>query len=199
MFDTDGSGTIDASELGAALKAMGHELSEAELKQMLAQADDDGTGEIEFEEFCALMGIEIPAKPDSSAQLPAAGEEGDKNEPGPTAKQPRQEKMPKKAADPNEKVDPHAILSEQEIKEMKEIFELFDEDRSGFIDMEELGKMMVTGKLCSMCWTTKCQRTDDDISSTRMAWDVPSRMPSFARWWPTWTWMAQARSTLTSF
>ena len=107
--------------------------------------------------------------------------------------------MPKKAADPNEKVDPQAILSEQEIKEMKEIFELFDEDRSGCIDMEELGKMMVTGKLCSMCWTTKCQRTDDDISSTRMAWDVPSRMPSFARWWPTWTWMAQARSTLTSF
>jgi Ca2+-binding EF-hand superfamily protein len=37
MFDTDGSGTIDASELGAALKAMGHEMSDADIKKLLAQ------------------------------------------------------------------------------------------------------------------------------------------------------------------
>jgi Ca2+-binding EF-hand superfamily protein len=42
MFDTDGSGTIDASELGAALKAMGHELSNDDIKKMVEQADDDG-------------------------------------------------------------------------------------------------------------------------------------------------------------
>ena len=40
MFDTDGSGTIDASELGAALKAMGHNVSDDDLKQLLAQVRD---------------------------------------------------------------------------------------------------------------------------------------------------------------
>eukprot|EP00961_Rhodomonas_salina_P014377 193043-Rhodomonas_salina.5 len=44
MFDTDGSGTIDASELGNALRAMGQKVSDEEVKEMLAQADDDGTG-----------------------------------------------------------------------------------------------------------------------------------------------------------
>ena len=39
-------------------------------------------------------------------------------------------------------IDPRAILSADEIKDLKEIFELFDEDRSRNIDMEELGKMM---------------------------------------------------------
>ena len=36
-------------------------------------------------------------------------------------------------------IDPHTILSADEIKDLKEVFELFDEDRSGNIDMEELG------------------------------------------------------------
>jgi hypothetical protein len=36
-------------------------------------------------------------------------------------------------------IDPHTILSADEVKDLKEVFELFDEDRSGNIDMEELG------------------------------------------------------------
>ena len=35
----------------------------------------------------------------------------------------------KKAVDDKEVIDPHTILSEEEIKDLKGIFELFDEDR----------------------------------------------------------------------
>jgi Ca2+-binding EF-hand superfamily protein len=150
MFDTDGSGTIDASELGSALKAMGHNVSEAEIKEMLLQADDDGTGEIEFEEFCTLMGIEVPNKANKADNAAVAGEVSTKKsatqkpqKPSQKASKPSTKEAAKKQThDPNEVIDPHSVLSEDEIKDMKEIFELFDEDRSGHIDMEELSKMM---------------------------------------------------------
>ncbi|KAL4699054.1 hypothetical protein H8959_011711 [Pygathrix nigripes] len=53
--DTDGNGTINAQELGAALKAMGRNFSEAELKKLISQFDSDGDGEISFEEFMAAV------------------------------------------------------------------------------------------------------------------------------------------------
>eukprot|EP00440_Ansanella_granifera_P015542 gb/GFBE01016891.1/.p1 GENE.gb/GFBE01016891.1/~~gb/GFBE01016891.1/.p1 ORF type:complete len:245 (+),score=84.48 gb/GFBE01016891.1/:1-735(+) len=55
MFDTDGSGDIDTSELGALLKALGQSPNEAELKEMVKEVDADGSGSIEFNEFLALM------------------------------------------------------------------------------------------------------------------------------------------------
>jgi len=54
-FDTDGSGSIDMSELGAVFSAMGQNLSPEELQSLIAQVDDDGSGEIEFPEFMLLM------------------------------------------------------------------------------------------------------------------------------------------------
>eukprot|EP00756_Hemistasia_phaeocysticola_P048891 Hpha_TRINITY_DN23305_c0_g1::TRINITY_DN23305_c0_g1_i1::g.96854::m.96854/K16465/CETN1; centrin-1 len=54
-FDTDGSGSIDSSELGEVFKAFGQEVSEEEIQRMLAEVDEDGSGEIEFDEFLMLM------------------------------------------------------------------------------------------------------------------------------------------------
>ena len=54
-FDADHSGAIDMDELGNVFRAMGQELSEAELKALIRQVDDDGSGEIEFDEFLLLM------------------------------------------------------------------------------------------------------------------------------------------------
>lgn len=123
MFDTDHGGTIDATELGAALRAMGQNVSEEEVKKMLAEVDDDGTGEIEFEEFCDLMGIEPPKKVKIDEPLSLKGAS----------------KAPAKKV---EVTDYKAVLTEDEIKEMKEVFEIFDEDGGGNISVEELGKMM---------------------------------------------------------
>lgn len=58
LFDKDGGGTIDAGELGDALRQMGQKVTDEEVAKMIAEVDDDGTGEIEFPEFCAMMGID---------------------------------------------------------------------------------------------------------------------------------------------
>jgi EF-hand domain pair len=56
-FDKDGSGTIDAEELYACLKAMGHHPEPLELEELLAQMDTNGDGVIDFDEFSAVMTI----------------------------------------------------------------------------------------------------------------------------------------------
>lgn len=54
-FDADNSGSIDIEELETVFEAMGQKLSQAELQALMDQVDDDGSGEIEFDEFLLLM------------------------------------------------------------------------------------------------------------------------------------------------
>lgn len=57
MFDTDNSGKIDASELNALLS--GEEFKDVYTKEQLEKAikevDENGDGEIDFEEFMHMM------------------------------------------------------------------------------------------------------------------------------------------------
>ena len=54
-FDTNGDGGLDASELKVALRgAVGLELSLDDCRQLVAFADRDGTGRLEFDEFRAV-------------------------------------------------------------------------------------------------------------------------------------------------
>mmetsp|Transcript_42448 Transcript_42448/g.51462 ORF Transcript_42448/g.51462 Transcript_42448/m.51462 type:complete len:166 (+) Transcript_42448:617-1114(+) len=55
LFDKDGSGTVDTSELGIVLKSIGQQLTDEELLAMVREVDADGSGEVDFPEFCALM------------------------------------------------------------------------------------------------------------------------------------------------
>eukprot|EP00030_Apusomonadida_sp_AF-17_P003067 a344326_281.p1 GENE.a344326_281~~a344326_281.p1 ORF type:complete len:183 (+),score=90.89 a344326_281:30-551(+) len=55
LFDTDGSGTIDARELKVAMRALGFEPKKEEIRKMIADIDKDGSGQIEFAEFAELM------------------------------------------------------------------------------------------------------------------------------------------------
>ncbi|XP_032281570.1 calmodulin-alpha [Halichoerus grypus] len=52
-FDKNGDGTINTQELGAVMQALGKDLSEAELKELIAQVDTDGDSVISFQEFLA--------------------------------------------------------------------------------------------------------------------------------------------------
>ena len=74
MFDADGGGTISTRELGYAMRSMGMNPTEAELLEMINKSDStiiidandnndrfdtDGSGQIEFPEFCNMMARKI--------------------------------------------------------------------------------------------------------------------------------------------
>ena len=65
-YDVDDSGSVDAKELNNMLvDSIGHKLSEDEIKNILLDVDADGSGAIEFGEFCVLasridMGEQTP-------------------------------------------------------------------------------------------------------------------------------------------
>ena len=54
-FDADGSGSIGACELEAAMHRLGKRVSESRLAQMIADADTNGDGAIDFDEFVEIM------------------------------------------------------------------------------------------------------------------------------------------------
>lgn len=48
-------GTIDANELKIAMKALGLEPNDNEIKQMIDEIDKDGSGTIDYDEFFEMM------------------------------------------------------------------------------------------------------------------------------------------------
>ena len=55
MFDVDGDQTISVFELTKIMRTLGQNPTEEEVKKMVAEADEDGSGEIDFREFCTLL------------------------------------------------------------------------------------------------------------------------------------------------
>jgi len=62
LFDSDGSGTIDAKELKVAMRALGFEPKKEEIKKMISDIDKDGSGTIDFNEFLELMTAKMSEK-----------------------------------------------------------------------------------------------------------------------------------------
>lgn len=56
MFDVNKDGTISKKELEFILRSLNEDPDEDEINQLLEDVDVDGNGEIDFEEFVALMG-----------------------------------------------------------------------------------------------------------------------------------------------
>ena len=56
LFDKDGSGTISGQELGQVMRSLGQIPTNSELEDMVMEVDSNGNGEIDFPEFCELMG-----------------------------------------------------------------------------------------------------------------------------------------------
>ena len=55
LFDADASGEIDVRELKAAMRSLGFEVKNEELKKMVSDIDGDGNGTIDFAEPLAMM------------------------------------------------------------------------------------------------------------------------------------------------
>ena len=54
-FDKDGNGSITTKELGTVMRSLGQNLSEAEIKEVIDEVDEDRNGIIDFQEFLSLM------------------------------------------------------------------------------------------------------------------------------------------------
>ncbi|OJD34143.1 calmodulin [Diplodia corticola] len=55
VFDRDGSGTINSSELRHVMKAIGENLTDDEIDDLIREADVDGNGTIDYEEFARFF------------------------------------------------------------------------------------------------------------------------------------------------
>ena len=55
LFDVDGNGTIDVQEMKEVMHAIGKDATNEEVLHMMEFVDDDGSGEIDFDEFVNLM------------------------------------------------------------------------------------------------------------------------------------------------
>ncbi|XP_015521226.1 troponin C, isoallergen Bla g 6.0101-like isoform X2 [Neodiprion pinetum] len=53
-FDPEKKGCISTDMIGTILAMLGHELDDRTLRDLVSELDIDGTGEIQFEEFCML-------------------------------------------------------------------------------------------------------------------------------------------------
>lgn len=68
LFDKDGDGTIDATELGTVMRSLGHQPSEEEIIDMINEADVDGNGTIDFAEFIQMMPAASKNERDENAE-----------------------------------------------------------------------------------------------------------------------------------
>jgi len=59
IFDHDGGGDINTSELGRVMKLLGQSPSKDELDQIVEAVDVDGSGSIDFDEFLIMMVMQL--------------------------------------------------------------------------------------------------------------------------------------------
>merc|ERR1711868_6746 len=64
LFDTKKQDFLSADDLGEIMRVMGFRPTEEELKELLLEIDEDGSGEIEFAEFCQLCATFLVEDPD---------------------------------------------------------------------------------------------------------------------------------------
>merc|ERR1711966_90033 len=81
LFDTDGSGCIDAKELKVAMRALGFEPKKEEVNKMISDIDKDGDGTIDFDEFMMMMTAKMGEK-DSREEIIKAFRLFDEDETG---------------------------------------------------------------------------------------------------------------------
>merc|ERR1711965_673020 len=62
LFDTDGSGAIDSSELCTAMAALGFNPKKSEIDKMVREMDKDGDATIDLEEFMIMLAEKMNSK-----------------------------------------------------------------------------------------------------------------------------------------
>merc|ERR1711872_146699 len=130
-FDIDKKGSISVVTIATILRMMGVKVSEKNFQEIVAGVDEDGSGELEFEEFCALAAKFLIEEDEESlkAELKEAFRIYDKTGEGFITTQTLKE-----------------ILRELDNKLTEEdldgIIDEVDEDGSGTLDFDEFMTMM---------------------------------------------------------
>ncbi|PAA62482.1 hypothetical protein BOX15_Mlig012129g3 [Macrostomum lignano] len=55
VFDSEGQGWVSTDELRHVMKVLSEKMTDEEVEEMIRQADQDGDGSVNYEEFCRLM------------------------------------------------------------------------------------------------------------------------------------------------
>jgi len=131
-LDKQGKGHISTGDLGTIMKNLGVELTDEELQEMIQSIDQDGNGEIDFEEFLELM-VNKMNSGDEEAELQETFKYFDQGGKGYITRENLKEAMAKMGN----------TLTELEIDDM---INEADIDGDGTIDYEEFVKMMTAGK-----------------------------------------------------
>merc|ERR1711973_465239 len=134
LFDTKKVDFLSADDLGEIMRAMGFRPTEEELKDLLAEIDEDGSGEIEFAEFCQLCATFLVEDPDMETmkrELKDAFRIYDKEGNGYITTETLRGLISE-------------LLAPLTEEELEGILEELDEDGSGSMDFDEFCEMMMT-------------------------------------------------------
>jgi len=134
LFDTKKQEFLDADDLEDILRVFGFRPSKEELQEILVEIDEDGSGEIEFGEFCQLCAkflVEEPDEETMKAELKDAFRMYDKEGNGYiTTGQIREILM---EVDPNIKAE-----------DLDDVIDEIDEDGTGNLDFEAFCRLILS-------------------------------------------------------
>merc|ERR1712242_236635 len=134
LFDTKKVDFLSADDLGEIMRAMGFRPTEEELKDLLLEIDEDGSGEIEFAEFCQLCATFLVEDPDMETmkrELKDAFRIYDKEGLGYITNETLRSLIGE-------------LLAPLTDEELDGIIDELDEDGSGTMDFDEFCEMMMT-------------------------------------------------------
>merc|ERR1719398_346472 len=128
LFDTEHSGTIDARELKAALRALGFEVKKEDVRRMLSDVGKDPTQPIDFNDFQEMMRGRMPDK-NSRAEIDKVFALFDEDETG-------------KISFRNLKRIAQELGESLTDEELNEMIEEADRDGDGLINPDEFYRVM---------------------------------------------------------
>merc|ERR1712058_111518 len=134
LFDTKKQEFLSGDDLGEIMRAMGFRPTEEELADLLHEVDEDGSGEIEFGEFCQLCAtflVEDPPLEEMKRELKDAFKLYDREGQGFITTETLRGLISE-------------LLAPLTDEELDGIIEELDEDGSGSMDFDEFCEMMMT-------------------------------------------------------
>lgn len=140
MMDKDNGGTISKSELKKFFKSLGMKIKPAEFDKAFDEVDEDGSGEIDFEEFCQF-----------TKQTGFMG--GDQEKPEDKSKKVLRAKKKSVKRDLGDEMDEKAVEIGEEITKLRKkpssVIEIMDDKNKVAQDQLELNKDICY--ICSEC------------------------------------------------